>query len=230
MIQATLKVDLADNKIDDVQALVKRLKTLAKSNYGVLSGSMIWLEILHRLGVNAEKEILETFDISDLKTKIYGVRTLKLIGVNTATHSVFLLFKIDENVQKEWGTENIAMHLTEIYGYIKSIKTESVLIAEVDITTNNAEINFSKDDPVSHDIVTNMFGAIADIYKELNDIRSETGIEIEVYMTAVGIHFESSKGNLVFSISVTKSDIDKATDMVKPIKNTLDIAIKKVIE
>lgn len=230
MIQATLKVDLADNKIDDVQALIKRLKTLIKSNYGVLSGSMIWMEILHRLGVNAEKEILETFDISDLKTKIYGVRTLKLIGVNTATNSVFLLFKIDENVQKQCGTRNVSVHLAEIYKYIKLIKSESVLIAEVDITTNNAEINFSKDDPVSHDIVANMFGAVADIYTELNDIRSETGVELDIYMTAVGILFESSKDDLTFSISVTKNDIDKATDMAKLIQNTIDIAIKKVIE
>lgn len=230
MIQATLKINLACNKIDDVNALVKRLKILVKSNYGVLSGSMIWLEILHRLGVNAEKEILETFDISDLKTKIYGVRTLKLIGVNTATHSVFLLFNIDENVQKQCGTRNVSVHLVEIYKYIKLIQSESIPIAEVDITTNSADISFSKDDPVSHNIVANMFGAVADIYTELNDIRSETGVELEVYMTAVGIHFESSKNDLTFSISVTKSDIDIATDMAKPIQNTIDIAIKKVIE
>lgn len=230
MIQATLKINLACNKIDDVNALVKRLKILVKSNYGVLSGSMIWLEILHRLEVNAEKEILETFDISDLKTKIYGVRTLKLIGVNTATHSVFLLFKIDENVQKQCRTRNVSVHLVEIYKYIKLIQSESIPIAEVDITTNSADISFSKDDPVSHNIVANMFGAVADIYTELNDIRSETGVELEVYMTAVGIHFESSKNDLTFSISVTKSDIDIATDMAKPIQNTIDIAIKKVIE
>lgn len=230
MIQATLKINLACNKIDDVNALVKRLKILVKSNYGVLSGSMIWLEILHRLGVNAEKEILETFDISDLKTKIYGVRTLKLIGVNTATHSVFLLFNIDENVQKQCGTRNVSVHLVEIYKYIKLIQSESIPIAEVDITTNSADISFSKDDPVSHNIVANMFGAVADIYTELNDIRSETGVELEVYMTAVGIHFESSKNDLTFSISVTKSDIDIATDMAKPIQNAIDIAIKKVIE
>lgn len=230
MKQITLKVDLADHKMDDANALIKRLKTLTKGNYGVLSGSMIWLEVLHHLGVNAEKEILEAFNISDLKTKIYGVRTLQLFGVNTATHSVDLLFKIDESVKKECGIMNVAKHLTEIYEYIKSIKSESIPIAEIDITTNSTEIYFSKGDPVSHDIVTNMFEAVADVYKELNGIRSETGVEVEVYMTAAGIHFESSKDNRVFSISVEKTDIDRTTDMEKPIENAIETAIKKVTE
>lgn len=139
-----------------------------------------------------------------------------------------MMFKLDE-YQKECGTRNVAKHLVEIYNYIKTIKSESVPIAEVDVTTNSAEINFSKDDSVEHDIVTNMFDSVAAVYKDLNSIKSETGVELEVYMTAVGIHFEFSKNNLVFSISVTKSDLEKAKDTATPIQKTIDIAIKKVI-
>ena len=73
-----------------------------------------------------------------------------------------------------------------------------------------------------------MFDNVAAVFKDLNAIKSETGVEIEVYMTAVGIHFESSKDSLVFSISVTKSDLDDVVDVATPIQKTIDIAIKKV--
>lgn len=138
--------------------------------------------------------------------------------------------KWEEKEMKEYGTRNVAKHLAEIRNYIKMIKSESVLIAEVDVTTSSAEVNFSKDDSVEHDIVTNMFDNVSAVFKDLNAIKSETGVELEVYMTAVGIHFESSKNNLVFSISVTKSDLDNVTYVATSIQKTIDIAIKKVID
>jgi hypothetical protein len=205
MKEVCLRKDLVLYKRTYVTVLVNRLDELMKSNYGVLTGNMIWFELLDRLGVDAEKEILETFAIKDLKSKI------------------------DED-QKECGTRNVAKHLAEIRDYIKMIKSESVPIAEVDITASSAEVNFSKDDSVAHDIVTNMFDNVSAVFKDLNAIKSETGVELEVYMTAVGIHFESSKNNLVFSISVTKSDLDNVTDVATPIQKTIDIAIKKVID
>lgn len=156
MKNATLMIDLADNKMDDFNELVKRLKILAKSNYGVLSGSMIWLEVLQHLGVNAEKEILEAFNISDLKTKIYGIKTLKLIAVNTATHCAFLLFKIDENAQKKCcDISSAAMHLAEIYEDINSLEICSGIETNIrfktgakiaaTITTDWIRIESSKD-------------------------------------------------------------------------------------
>lgn len=223
-----LKCNLAMCKRDDVSATLKRFKILIRSTDGVLSGNMIWFELLDRLGVDAEKEILETFAIKDLKSKIYGINDIGLYK-EPETMSLFLMFKIDED-QKECGTRNVAKHLAEIRDYIKMIKSESVPIAEVDITASSAEVNFSKDDSVAHDIVTNMFANVSAVFKDLNAIKSETGVELEVYMTAVGIHFESSKNNLVFSISVTKSDLDNVTDVATPIQKTIDIAIKKVID
>lgn len=228
MKEVCLRTDLVLYKRTSVAALVDRLDELVKSNYGILTGNMIWYELLDRLCVEAEKEILETFGIRDLKSKIYGINDVGLYK-EPETFSLFLMFKIDED-QKEGGTRNVAKHLADIHNYIKMIKSESVPIAEVDITTSSAEINFSKDDSVEHDIVTNMFDNVATVYKDLNAIKSETGVELEVYMTAVGIHFESSKNSLVFSISVTKSDLDNVTDIATPIQNTIDIAIHKVIE
>nr|DAV88091.1 MAG TPA: hypothetical protein [Caudoviricetes sp.] len=228
MKEVCLRKDLVLYKRTSVTVLVNRLDELMKSNYGVLTGNMIWFELLDRLGVDAEKEILETFAIKDLKSKIYGINDIGLYK-EPETMSLFLMFKIDED-QKECGTRNVAKHLAEIRDYIKMIKSESVPIAEVDITASSAEVNFSKDDSVAHDIVTNMFDNVSAVFKDLNAIKSETGVELEVYMTAVGIHFESSKNNLVFSISVTKSDLDNVTDVATPIQKTIDIAIKKVID
>lgn len=228
MKEVCLRKDLVLYKRTSVTVLVNRLDELMKSNYGVLTGNMIWFELLDRLGVDAEKEILETFAIKDLKFKIYGINDIGLYK-EPETMSLFLMFKIDED-QKECGTRNVAKHLAEIRNYIKMIKSESVPIAEVDVTTSSAEVNFSKDDSVEHDIVTNMFDNVSAVFKDLNAIKSETGVELEVYMTAVGIHFESSKNNLVFSISVTKSDLDNVTDVATPIQKTIDIAIKKVID
>lgn len=228
MKEVCLRKDLVLYKRTSVTVLVNRLDELMKSNYGVLTGNMIWFELLDRLGVDAEKEILETFAIKDLKSKIYGINDIGLYK-EPETMSLFLMFKIDED-QKECGTRNVAKHLAEIRDYIKMIKSESVPIAEVDITASSAEVNFSKDDSVAHDIVTNMFDNVSAVFKDLNAIKSETGVELEVYMTAVGIHFESIKNNLVFSISVTKSDLDNVTDVVTPIQKTIDIAIKKVID
>lgn len=228
MKEVCLRKDLVLYKRTSVTVLVNRLDELMKSNYGVLTGNMIWFELLDRLGIDAEKEILETFAIKDLKSKIYGINDIGLYK-EPETMSLFLMFKIDED-QKECGTRNVAKHLAEIRDYIKMIKSESVPIAEVDITASSAEVNFSKDDSVAHDIVTNMFDNVSAVFKDLNAIKSETGVELEVYMTAVGIHFESSKNNLVFSISVTKSDLDNVTDVATPIQKTIDIAIKKVID
>lgn len=228
MKEVCLRKDLVLYKRTSVTVLVNRLDELMKSNYGVLTGNMIWFELLDHLEVDAEKEILETFAIKDLKSKIYGINDIGLYK-EPETMSLFLMFKIDED-QKECGTRNVAKHLAEIRDYIKMIKSESVPIAEVDITASSAEVNFSKDDSVAHDIVTDMFDNVSAVFKDLNAIKSETGVELEVYMTAVGIHFESSKNNLVFSISVTKSDLDNVTDVATPIQKTIDIAIKKVID
>nr|DAF75127.1 MAG TPA: hypothetical protein [Caudoviricetes sp.] len=230
MIQTTLKIDFAENKFSDVKAMVERLRVLVKSNYGVLSGDMLWLTILQHLGVDTKKEILDTFYLCDLKSKIYGIETLKLIGVNTATNSAYLMFEIGGMLPKECGTDCVAKDISDIYAYVNKIETNSQLKANVEITTDGASVNFPKDDPVAHDIVNNIFDSVRAVYKGLNKIKSETGVKTGVVITGLGIHFDSVKDKFGFSISVEKKELDNAADMRMPIKNTIDIAIKKVIE
>lgn len=230
MKEVYLKCDMLPYEKSSVNKLIDRLYTIAKSNYGVLSGNVIYIELFNRcLGVEAEKEILEAFGIHDLKSKIYGISD---IGLHQDVESmcVYLVFEIEDEVQKECSTDCVTKDISDIYTYINKIETNSQLKANIEVTTDGASVSFPKDDPVEHDIVNNVFDSVRAVYKGLNNIKSETGVKTGVAITGLGVHFDSVKDKLGFSISVEKKELDNAADMRMPIKNTIDIAIKKVTE
>lgn len=230
MKEVYLKCDMLPYEKSSVNKLIDRLYTIAKSNYGVLSGNVIYIELFNRcLGVEAEKEILEAFGIHDLKSKIYGISD---IGLHQDVESmcVYLVFEIENEVQKECSTDCVTKDISDIYAYINKIETNSQLKANIEVTTDGASVSFPKDDPVEHDIVNNVFDSVRAVYKGLNNIKSETGVKTGVAITGLGVHFDSVKDKLGFSISVEKKELDNAADMRMPIKNTIDIAIKKVME
>lgn len=230
MKEVYLKCDMLPYEKSSVNKLIDRLYTMAKSNYGVLSGNVIYIELFNRcLGVEAEKEILEAFGIHDLKSKIYGISD---IGLHQDVESmcVYLVFEIEDEVQKECSTDCVTKDISDIYAYINKIETNSQLKANIEVTTDGASVSFPKDDPVEHDIVNNVFDSVRAVYKGLNNIKSETGVKTGVAITGLGVHFDSVKDKLGFSISVEKKELDNAADMRMPIKNTIDIAIKKVME
>lgn len=227
MKEIYLKCDMIAYKKSSVNALIDRLYTIAQSNYGVLSGNVIWFELLDRFGRESEKEILDAFDIKDLKSKIYNITDIGLYQ-DIESMCVYLMFKIDDSVK--CGTDCVAKDISDIYAYINEIETKSPMKANIEITSDRASVNFPKDDPVAHDIVNNVFDSVRAVYKGLNNIKSETGVKTGVVITGLGIHFDSVKDKLGFSISVEKKELDNAADMRMPIKNTIDIAIKKVTE
>lgn len=230
MKEVYLKCDMLPYEKSSVNKLIDRLYTIAKSNYGVLSGNVIYIELFNRcLGVEAEKEILEAFGIHDLKSKIYGISD---IGLHQDVESmcVYLVFEIEDEVQKECSTDCVTKDISDIYAYINKIETNSQLKANIEVTTDGASVSFPKDDPVEHDIVNNVFDSVRAVYKGFNNIKSETGVKTGVVITGLGIHFDSVKDKFGFSISVEKKELDHAADMRMPIKNTIDIAIKKVTE
>lgn len=229
MKEVYLKCDMLPYKKSSVNALIDRLYTIAKSNYGVLSASCIWFELFDRFLIDSEKEILTTFGLHDLKSKIYGISDIGL-QQDVESMRVYLVFKIEEEVQKECSTDCVAKDISDIYAYINEIETKSQLKANIEVTTDGASVSFPKDDPVEHDIVNNVFDSVRAVYKGLNNIKSETGVKTGVVITGLGIHFDSVKDKLGFSISVEKKELDNAADMRMPIKNTIDIAIKKVTE
>lgn len=229
MKEVYLKCDMIPYKKSSVNALIDRLYTITQSNYGVLSGNVIWFELLDRLGVESEKEILDAFGINDLKSKIYNITDIGLYQ-DVESMCVYLVFEIEDEVQKECSTDCVTKDISDIYAYINKIETNSQLKANIEVTTDGASVSFPKDDPVEHDIVNNVFDSVRAVYKGLNNIKSETGVKTGVVITGLGIHFDSVKDKLGFSISVEKKELDNAADMRMPIKNTIDIAIKKVTE
>lgn len=229
MKEVYLKCDMLPYEKSSVNALIDRLYTITKSNYGALSASCIWFELFNRFEIDSEKEILATFDLRDLKSKIYGVSDIGL-QQDLESMCVYLVFKIEEEVQKECSTDCVAKDISDIYAYVNEINTKTQLKANIEVTTDGASISFPKDDPVEHDIVTNIFDSVRAVYKCLNNIKSETGVKTGVVITGLGIHFDSVKDKFGFSISVEKKELDGAADIRMPIKNTIDIAIKKVTE
>lgn len=229
MKEVYLKCDMLPYEKSSVNALIDRLYTIAKSNYGVLSASCIWFELFDRFLIDSEKEILTTFGLHDLKSKIYGISDIGL-QQDVESMRVYLVFKIEEEVQKECSTDCVAKDISDIYAYINEIETKSQLKANIEVTTVRATVNFPKDDPVEHDIVNNIFDSVRAVYKGLNKIKEETGVKTGVVITGLGIHFDSVKDKLGFSISVEKKELDNAADMRMPIKNTLETAINKLID
>jgi hypothetical protein len=72
--------------------------------------------------------------------------------------------------------------------------------------------------------------AFAKVYAKLNSIREETGVKIEATITTDGINIESSKDNLVYRIIIPKRELDASVDITIPIENTLETAIKKMMD
>mgnify|MGYP000342597761 CR=1 FL=1 len=227
-----LSNDLMQNKGDFVDALVKRFKTLIHATEGGLSGTMIWRNFYHGLNINIEKEILDAFDINNLEDIILGIKSVVLYK-DPSTYETFLLFNIgngDEKVSTRDTAEAFAKDISDIYAYINKIETNSQLKANIEVTIDSASVSFPKDDPVEHDIVNNVFDSVRAVYKGLNNIKSETGVKTGVAITGLGVHFDFVKDKLGFSISVEKKELDNAADMRMPIKNTLETAIKKIMD
>ena len=72
--------------------------------------------------------------------------------------------------------------------------------------------------------------AFAKVYTKLNSIQEEAGVKIEATITTDGISIESSKDNLVYRIIIPKRELDTSVDITIPIENTLEIAIKKIMD
>lgn len=183
MKEINLSVNLTGCSSRAVNALVRRLNELSESKFGVLSGNMIWFELLDRLGIDAEKAILESFEIGNLKDNIYGIELVDLYK-DPSDYRLLLSFKINDS----------QCHST--------CDNEKELEAE----------------------------AFAKIYAKLNSIQEKTGVKIAATVTTDGISLESSRGYLIYRSMIPKCELDGAVDIVIPIDNALNTAIKKVTE
>lgn len=174
-----LDQDVMQNEEDFVRGLLKRFESVIRATDGVLSGSMIWRNFYHGLGIDIEKEILDAFGINDLEDRIYGIKSVVLYK-DPSTYETFLMFNVGDDNEE--------------------------------ISNRDAAEAFAK------------------VYAKLNSIQENNGIKIEATITTDGINIESSKDNLVYRIIIPKRELDASVDIKIQIENTLETAIKKMID
>lgn len=186
-----LDSDFVREEMDSVNVLLRRFETLINSTDGVLTGQMIWRNIVHALDINTKQEIIDAFGLFSLDDKIYDIKSVVLYK-DAKTYDTYLLFNVRNDNEENIDNSKAAEAFAKVYARLNELQ-----------------------------------GAV---YKGLNNIKSETGVKTGVAITGLGVHFDSVKDKLGFSISVEKKELDNAADMRMPIKNTIDIAIKKVME
>lgn len=112
----------------------------------------------------------------------------------------------------------------KIYG-IKSVELYK------DPSTYETFLLFNVDNSDEEEVSTQEAAeAFAKVYARLNELQEKTDVKIAAKITTDGIEIEASKDNLVYRIIIPKFALDEAVDITIPIENTLDIAIKKVME
>lgn len=176
----TISLDLGINTIthkNGINSLLERLDGLIRFD-GVLSGNVIWHEIIYNLGLDLDQKILSAFDIKDLESKIYGIKSIK-VCTNEFTNNACLLFEGDMVAKK---------------------------------------------DDISSDVAADL--AIA--YKELNSLQEKTGVEMQISIGFTGVKVKSLKDNTVLSTFVTKSELNKVSDITSTIRNAIDSSIQQI--
>lgn len=141
---------MAKNEEDFVRGLCKRFESVIKTTDGVLSGSIIWRNFYHGLGVDIEKDILDAFDIRVLDDRIYGIKSVVLYK-DPSTYETFLLFNVGD--EEEVSTRDAAEALAKVYAKLNSIQETNGVKIEATITTDGINIESSKDDLVYRIII-----------------------------------------------------------------------------
>ena len=135
-----------------IDTMLKRFKVLIRASDGVLSGNIIWNKIFYNLGIDAEKEILDAFDINDLNDEIYGIKSVALYK-DPSTYEKFLLFDVDDGNEEEVSTRDAAEAFAKVYAKLNSLQEKNGVKIEANITTDGINIKSSKDNLVYRIII-----------------------------------------------------------------------------
>ena len=145
----TISLDLGINTVthkNGINSLLERLDGIIRFD-GVLSGNVIWHEIIYNLGIDLDQKILSAFDIKDLKSKIYGIKSIK-VCTNDFTKNAYLLFECDIVAKKDDISSDVAEAFAKIYAKLNSLQEKSGVKIEATITTDGINIESSKDNLV----------------------------------------------------------------------------------
>lgn len=72
--------------------------------------------------------------------------------------------------------------------------------------------------------------AFAKVYAKIHELQEKTGVKMSVQITTAGIDIKSSKNTIVYRVIVPNRELYESVDIVNPIENAIDVAIKKVMD
>lgn len=175
-ISLDLGINIGTHK-NAINSLLERLDGLIRFD-GVLSGNVIWHEIIYNLGIDLDKKILSAFGIKDLESKIYGIKSIKVCTYDFS---------------------------------------------------NNARLLFERDIVAKKDDISSDIAAVlSNAYEELNSLQEKTGVEMQISIGFSGVKVKSLKDNSVLSTFISKSELDKVSDHIAPIRNAIDSSIRQI--
>lgn len=145
--------DFVRENMDSVNVLLRRFETLINSTDGVLTGEMIWRNILHALSINAKQEIIDTFGLFSLEDKIYDIKSVVLYK-DAKTYDTYLLFNIRNANEEKVDTSKAAEAFAKVYAKLIDLQEQTGAKIEAKITTDGIEIEASKDNFVYRIIIS----------------------------------------------------------------------------
>lgn len=147
-----LDSDFVRDKMDSINDLLRQFEILIRSIDGVLTGKMIWTKILHTLNINAKQDILNAFGIYSLEDKIYDIKSVVLYR-DASTYETFLLFNVSNGNEENIDTSDTAEAFAKIYAKLNSLHEKTGIKIAATITTDEINIESSKDNFVYHIII-----------------------------------------------------------------------------
>ena len=145
----TISLDLGINTVthkNGINSLLERLDGLIRFD-GVLSGNVIWHEILYNLGLDLDKKILSAFDIKDLESKIYGIKFIK-VCTNDFTNNACLLFEGDMVAKKDDISSDVAADLASAYEELNSLQEKTGVEMQISIGFTGVKVKSLKDNTI----------------------------------------------------------------------------------
>lgn len=147
-----LDSDFVREKMDSVNVLLRRFETLINSTDGVLTGQMIWRNILHALDINTEQEIIDAFGLFSLDDKIYDIKSVVLYK-DAKTYDTYLLFNVRNANEENIDNSKAAEAFAKVYARLNELQEKTDVKIAAKITTDGIEIEASKDNLVYRIII-----------------------------------------------------------------------------
>ena len=147
-----LDSDFVREEMDSINTLLRRFETLVNSTDGVLTGEMIWRNILHALSINAKQEIIDTFGLFSLEDKIYDIKSVVLYK-DAKTYETYLLFNVRNGKEENVDTSKAAEAFAKVYAKLNELKEKTGIKIAATISTDEIDIESSKDNLVYRIII-----------------------------------------------------------------------------